>query len=259
MSSEIVYNKTKNSPGSPENNPEEALPAERREGNDNSADLLSVVAELVVELEVEEPEEDATVREQRVDSPTAAINRVREMAEPQPVRATAILSTGREAVRTKFDLPTTLRAEMPTLKKRLLFVREFAVVGGDWAAFQQRFSATCELAGWTDVEALRALPNTLDDDALAAFYAIPPTDRTTLSQAYAQMAAIFDPPSNVHQKFATRRRGEIETPLTFCSVLISLAKATYPKMEQTGLDSLVLERLLPLAQTFFCLTRRRTT
>ncbi|CAN0224060.1 unnamed protein product [Lampetra planeri] len=58
------------------------------------------------------------------------------------------------------------------------------------------------------------------------------------------MAAIFDPPSNVRQKFAKRRRGEIETPLTFRSALMSLAQAAIPKMEHAGLDSLVLERLL---------------
>ncbi|CAN0414182.1 unnamed protein product [Lampetra fluviatilis] len=62
------------------------------------------------------------------------------------------------------------------------------------------------------------------------------------------MAAIFDPPSNVSQKFAMQRRGETEMPLAFHSALISLAQAAYPKIEQAGLDSLVLEHMLMLAQ-----------
>ncbi|CAN0202662.1 unnamed protein product [Lampetra planeri] len=62
------------------------------------------------------------------------------------------------------------------------------------------------------------------------------------------MAAIFDLPSNAHQKFVLRRWGETETPLAFHSALLSLAHTAYPQMEQTVLDSLVLERLLSLAQ-----------
>ncbi|CAM9618637.1 unnamed protein product, partial [Lampetra fluviatilis] len=69
----------------------------------------------------------------------------------------------------------------------------------------------------TEVEVLQALPTTLDGDALAAFYAILPDHRGTFLRAFAQMAAIFDPPSNVRHKFAARRRGETETPLTFRS------------------------------------------
>ncbi|CAN0197074.1 unnamed protein product [Lampetra planeri] len=59
-----------------------------------------------------------------------------------------------------------------------------------------------------------------------------------LKLAFAQMAEIYDPPSNFHHKFAVRRRGAAETPLAFRSALLSLAQAAFPKMEQTGLDSL---------------------
>ncbi|CAN0094240.1 unnamed protein product [Lampetra fluviatilis] len=83
----------------------------------------------------------------------------------------------------------------------------------------------------------------LDDDALAAFYAIPSEDRVTLPQALAQMAGIFDPPSNVRHKFAVRMQGETGTPLSFRSVLLSLAQAAYPKMDQAALDSLALFNL----------------
>ncbi|CAN0395050.1 unnamed protein product [Lampetra planeri] len=102
--------------------------------------------------------------------------------------------------------------------------------------------------GWTEVEALQALPTTLDDDALAAFDAIPPEDRGTLPKALAEMGAIFDPPSKVRHKVAARWWGEADTPLAFRSALMSLATAAYPKMDHEGLDSMVLERMLSLAQ-----------
>ncbi|CAN0377010.1 unnamed protein product [Lampetra planeri] len=95
------------------------------------------------------------------------------------------------------------RQAVGALKKRLLFVREFAASSGDWEAFRRRFAAVCDLSGWTENEALWALPTALDDDALAAFHAIPDEDKSMLSQALAQMGAIFAPPSNKHQKFTT--------------------------------------------------------
>ncbi|CAN0118384.1 unnamed protein product [Lampetra fluviatilis] len=98
----------------------------------------------------------------------------------------------------------------------------------------------CDLAGQTEAEALRALPTALDDDALTAFCTIPPTERAMLPRAFAQIAAIYDPPSKVRHKFATRRRGETEMPLAFRSALLVLAKAAFPKMDHAGVDSLVL-------------------
>ncbi|CAN0296812.1 unnamed protein product [Lampetra planeri] len=124
--------------------------------------------------------------------------------------------------------------------------REFAAAGEDLEAFKRHFSANCTLAGWTEAKALKALPTTLDDDALAAFYAIPPGERTTLFQVFAQMAAVYDLLSSVRHKFIARRRGEAETPLAFRSALLSLAQAAFPKMEPAGVDSLVLEWLMVL-------------
>ncbi|CAN0105873.1 unnamed protein product [Lampetra planeri] len=66
--------------------------------------------------------------------------------------------------------------------------------------------------------------------------------------AYAQMAAIFEPPSSARQKFLLRKRGEAETPLAFCSSLLVLGRAAYPNMDGAALDSLALERLLSLAR-----------
>ncbi|CAM9886419.1 unnamed protein product [Lampetra planeri] len=87
-----------------------------------------------------------------------------------------------------------------------------------------------------------------DDAALGAFYSIPAGDRVTLAQALQQMAGIFNPPSNMCLKFAARRREEAETPPVFRSVLIALAQAAYPKMDKDVLDTLVLDRMLGLAQ-----------
>ncbi|CAN0203350.1 unnamed protein product [Lampetra planeri] len=80
------------------------------------------------------------------------------------------------------------------------------------------------------------------------FYAIPPVQRSTLSQAFKKMATVYDLPSSIRNRFAERRRGEAETPPAFGSALLSLAQAALSKMEPMGIDSLVLERLLGLAK-----------
>ncbi|CAN0138890.1 unnamed protein product [Lampetra fluviatilis] len=243
---------------------EAALPAEQRYGPDLTsspssgrqcwsrnarlADLLSAAAALVAELELEEPVRKVGASGPQGDDSVTAVSRTWETEEMQPACASAILLDGRDEVPAKLDLLPKLRPEVPVLKKQLPFVREFTAAGGDWMAFRRRFTATCDLTGWTKVEELRALPTTLDDNALAAFYAIPPEDRVTLPQAFSQMAAIFDPPSNVRHKFATGRWGKIDMPFAFCSALMPLAQAAYPKMEQAGLDSVVLERMLALAR-----------
>ncbi|CAM9291465.1 unnamed protein product [Lampetra fluviatilis] len=199
-----------------------------RKRNARLAGLLSAAAELVAQLRVAAPAEDAAAQGQRAGSSTIANGQAREMAELQPAQAAAILptvsgapklaailSTGQEMLPTKFDLLSASHLEVPSLQKRLPFVREFMAAGGDWTAFQRRFATACTLAGWSNEEAPRALPTTLDDDFLARFDAIPAADRAMLSQACAQMAAIFDPPSNVRQKFMLRTRGETEMPLPF--------------------------------------------
>ncbi|CAN0392516.1 unnamed protein product [Lampetra fluviatilis] len=60
----------------------------------------------------------------------------------------------------------------------------------------------------------RNLPPTAHP-ALAAFFSIPEVNRTKLRQAYAQLAPIFDLPSNARKKFVMRSRGETETSLAF--------------------------------------------
>ncbi|CAN0252099.1 unnamed protein product [Lampetra planeri] len=221
---------------------------ERRACRARLASLLQAAAALIAELNLEEPATEVGAPEPREIDATAAASRARETPGVQPAHGAAILVVGRDEDPAKLDLPPNPPIEVLSLKCRLPFAERFSAAGGDWEAFHCRFSANCKLAGWTEVEVLRALPTALDDDALAAFYAIPRTERVTLPKAFAQMAAIYDPPSNVRHKFALRRWREAETPLAFRSALLSLGQAALPKMEQAGLDSLVLERILALAQ-----------
>nr|XP_032836322.1 uncharacterized protein LOC116957969 [Petromyzon marinus] len=61
------------------------------------------------------------------------------------------------------------------------------------------------------------------------------------------MAEVLEPPDKARLKFTARRREEGESPLAFCCSLLELARAAYPDVKGTALDSLVLERLLVLA------------
>ncbi|CAN0035699.1 unnamed protein product [Lampetra planeri] len=136
----------------------------------------------------------------------------------------------------------------PFQPRRLPPVRKFVVVWCNWTAFQRRFMAAYKSMDWTEVEAVHALPTALDNDSLKAFKAILEVDRANLPRAYAQMTAIFNPPSNSHRRFLLRRRGEAKMPFIFRSVLLALGQAAYPHMDRVALDSLVLERLLSLPQ-----------
>ncbi|CAM9303131.1 unnamed protein product [Lampetra fluviatilis] len=59
-----------------------------------------------------------------------------------------------------------------------------------------QFLTNAGLAGWTETDALKALPAVLDDNALAAVLTIPPSGRSTLTQMFDKMAAVFAPPLN---------------------------------------------------------------
>ncbi|CAM9770329.1 unnamed protein product [Lampetra fluviatilis] len=63
-----------------------------------------------------------------------------------------------------------------------------------------------------------------------------------LFHAMQQKVAIYGPPSNTRHRFATRRRGDTETPLAFRSALLALAKATYPRRDEEGSDALGMEK-----------------
>ncbi|XP_075908910.1 uncharacterized protein LOC142905724 [Petromyzon marinus] len=69
------------------------------------------------------------------------------------------------------------------------------------------------MSGWTDNEALHALPATLDDDALATLITALKSACATLQSALRVLDTIYGPPSDCRQLFHERRRGQKESPL----------------------------------------------
>ncbi|CAM9890557.1 unnamed protein product [Lampetra fluviatilis] len=104
------------------------------------------------------------------------------------------------------------------------------------------------MVGWSDVQALRALQATLDDDTLAAFITIPKRDRATLLLALWRMSDIYRPPSDVLYHFYERRRNSKELPLAFRTALLAMARAAYPRMDDEAINADVLQKLLKLAR-----------
>ncbi|CAM9380679.1 unnamed protein product [Lampetra planeri] len=107
----------------------------------------------------------------------------------------AILSTERELVLAKFELPSVASVGALFQQRRLPPVHKFVAVGGEGMAFQRRFKAACTLVGWSDME---ALPTALDDDSLAALEAISEADRVTLPWA------VRWPPFSTHRPTHTK-------------------------------------------------------
>ncbi|CAN0042128.1 unnamed protein product [Lampetra planeri] len=117
------------------------------------------------------------------------------------------------------------------LQQRLPVFREFSSTGGDWAAFQRRFLSHQEMVGWSDAQALRALPATLDDDSLAALISIPKRQRATLQAALQRLSDVYGPPSATRHQFYERRCKPRESPLAFRTALLAMARAAYPRMD----------------------------
>ncbi|CAM9485877.1 unnamed protein product [Lampetra fluviatilis] len=108
--------------------------------------------------------------------------------------------------------------------RRLHPVREFVTAGGDWSAFTWHFEAAYYSVNWTEEEALRALLMVLDDDALTVLYA--------------EMAEVYEPPSDTRNKFLQRRPGEAEMSHAYHRALLALTEAAYPAVDPKSLDSL---------------------
>ncbi|CAM9423576.1 unnamed protein product [Lampetra fluviatilis] len=167
--------------------------------------------------------------------------RPRDEARP----AAAILETAREAAEAE---PTAAaRRSAADRPRRLPPVKEFTAAGGDWSAFVRRFEAAYRSVNWMEDQALRALPTALDDDRLAAFWAIPADKKATLQGAYREMAAVYNPPSATRGKFLQRCRGNAETPVAYHGALMALGLAAYSQLDQAALDSLLMEKMLELA------------
>ncbi|CAN0371922.1 unnamed protein product [Lampetra planeri] len=191
--------------------------------------------------------EERAAEARRMVQPAVAVSRQFGELVAQPALAGIILNAERGEEPANFSAVPSPPVDLPYLRQRLPFIKEFNSAEGDWLALTRRFITNQDFAGWTEAEALRALPAALDD-VLAAFLTIPPAERAMLQQALAQMAAIYGLPSNVHHRFTARRQREPETLLAFRSALLVLAKAAFPKMNHDGLHLLVLEKLLALAR-----------
>ncbi|XP_061411309.1 uncharacterized protein LOC133344991 [Lethenteron reissneri] len=87
----------------------------------------------------------------------------------------------------------------------------------------------------------------LDNDALATLTSAPREKRATLHLALQLLSAVYGPPSDCRQLFHDRRRGTNESPLAFRTALLALAKAAFPRMDEEGVDAMVAEKLLLLA------------
>ncbi|CAM9284692.1 unnamed protein product [Lampetra fluviatilis] len=102
--------------------------------------------------------------------------------------------------------------------RRLPHVKEFVAAGGDWSDVTWRFETAFWSVQWSEEEVLVALPTILDDDALAVFRSIPPEKKKMLKSVYAEMADVYEPPSDTRRKFMQRRRGSSESPLAYVNV-----------------------------------------
>ncbi|XP_078725340.1 uncharacterized protein LOC144942381 [Lampetra fluviatilis] len=103
------------------------------------------------------------------------------------------------------------------------------------------------MVGWSDAQALRALPATLDDDSLAALISIPKRQRATLQAALQRLSDVYGPSATRHQ-FYERRCKPRESPLAFRTALLAMARAAYPRMDDEAIDALVLQKLLEMAR-----------
>nr|XP_032829550.1 uncharacterized protein LOC116953440 [Petromyzon marinus] len=132
--------------------------------------------------------------------------------------------------------------------QRLPVFKEFVSDGGDWGAFERRFLAH-QMSGWTDDEALHALPATLDDDAHTTLTTAPKAARTMLQSALRVLTTVYGPLSDCRQAFYEWRRGQKESPLAYRMAVLALAKAAFPRIDGEGVDAMVTEKkLLALAQ-----------
>ncbi|XP_075930398.1 uncharacterized protein LOC142931033 [Petromyzon marinus] len=168
-----------------------------------------------------------------------------EISAPEAVRPTegAAIALYNSAVRDHHR-----QATEQTFQQRLPVLTAFTAEGGDWVTFQRRFLAHQEMSGWSDNEALRALPATMDDDALATLVSAPRSSRSTLAAVLRLMATVYGPPSVSRHHFHDRRKGAKEMTLAYHTALLALAKVAFPQMDYEGINAMVMEKLLALAQ-----------
>ncbi|CAN0339678.1 unnamed protein product [Lampetra planeri] len=155
----------------------EALLAEQSTVWTRLAELLRAAASILAELHPVELGVEKGATEPRGDEVSTTFSRQAGTSVVQPALVAAIFSEGRSAGPAKSEAPLKSPVDIPSLRRRLPFVKEFTAASGGWV-----FLTNADLAGWTEVEALRALPAALNDDALVMFLIIPPSEKATLTQ-----------------------------------------------------------------------------
>ncbi|CAN0282698.1 unnamed protein product [Lampetra fluviatilis] len=160
----------------------EALLAEQSTVWTRLAELLRAAASILAELHPVELGVEKGATEPRGDEVSTTFSRQAGTSVVQPALVAAIFSEGRSAGPAKSEAPLKSPVDIPSLRRRLPFVKEFTAASGGWVAFKRQFLTNADLAGWTEVEALRALPAALNDDALVMFLIIPPSEKATLTQ-----------------------------------------------------------------------------
>ncbi|CAN0338273.1 unnamed protein product [Lampetra planeri] len=212
------------------------LPAISTEHNFESPAIAAAAAEGVAGLNLGS---DIGLTGAAASSPADRASPLVRPAMPSVVRAEAQPSNGDSGVRAS-TAAAALHQRLPPLK-------EFVGEEGDWGGFQRRFLAHQEMAQWSDAEALCALPALLDSDALAALTSAPKDKRSTLQMALQLLAAVYGPSSECRQLFYDRQRGAKESPLAYRTSLLALAKTAFPRMDDEGVDAMVTEKILLLA------------
>ncbi|CAM9876794.1 unnamed protein product, partial [Lampetra planeri] len=101
---------------------------------------------------------------------------------------------------------------------------------------------------WVVVQFMGALKKQKEDEERKAIDWIPPAKRGSLQGVYKEMAEVFDPSSGACQKFKNRQREAFESLLVFRMELLTLAEAAFSWLNEPGLDSLVAEWHLVMAQ-----------
>ncbi|CAM9701652.1 unnamed protein product [Lampetra planeri] len=80
-----------------------------------------------------------------------------------------------------------------------------------------------------------------------ALTSAPREKRSTLPRALQLLAGVYGPSAECRQQFYDRKRGEKESPLAYRTSLLALAKTAFPRMDDDGVDAMVTEKILLLA------------
>ncbi|XP_078476235.1 uncharacterized protein LOC144737431 [Lampetra planeri] len=212
------------------------LPAISTDSKFESPAIATAAAEGVAGLNLGS---DVALAGAAASSPVEGASSRLRQAIPSAVRAEALPSSGDSSLQAS-TANAALQQWLPPLK-------EFVAAEGDWGGFQRRFIAHQEMARWSDAEALCALPALLDSDALAALTSAPREQRSTLRMALQLLAGVYGPSAECRQRFYDRQRGEKESPLAYRTSLLALAKTAFPHMDDDGVDAMVTEKILLLA------------